>query len=152
MNRIVRFLSGVCIMMGIFAGGFIPARAHSQEKALGKQLLIELYGCDTLLINDAKVIENVLLEAARLAGATIITHTFHTFSPQGVSGVVVVAESHLAIHTWPEAGYCAIDIFTCGDLTDNHKAFAYIAQSLKAASSSLTELRRGILPALITAS
>lgn len=59
---------------------------------------------------------------------------------------VVVAESHLAIHTWPEYGYCAIDIFTCGDLTDNHKAFMHLVKALKASSSSLTELRRGILP------
>lgn len=146
MNRICRIISIIGIMMGSFGFGYSQVHMQHQDQALGKQLLIELYGCESSVINDFLLVEAILLEAAREAGATIVTHTFHKFSPQGVSGVVVVAESHLAIHTWPEYGYCAIDIFTCGDLTDNHKAFMHLAKALKASSSSLTELRRGILP------
>jgi S-adenosylmethionine decarboxylase len=114
-------------------------------KELGKQLIIELYGCDRELINNTDYIEKTLLAAAEAAKATVLEHNFHKFSPHGVSGAIIIAESHMTIHTWPEYGYCAVDIFTCGDLTDNPAAMNLIKKELKAEYCSATELKRGLL-------
>ena len=81
----------------------------------GRHLLVEYGGCDSDLLNDLEFIETLMKQAAISAKATIVTSTFHMFAPQGVSGVVVVQESHLSIHTWPERGYAAVDFYTCGD-------------------------------------
>ena len=83
--------------------------------ALGKHLLLELNDCDKEVLNDLSFLKGILLAAATEAGATVLGESFHHFNPQGVSGVVVITESHLLIHTWPEYGYAAADIFTCGD-------------------------------------
>ena len=83
--------------------------------------------------------------AARKAHATIINSTFHHFSPHGVSGVVVIQESHLAIHTWPEFGFAAIDIFTCGDTINALAAYEHLKTTLQARHSSATEMQRGLL-------
>ena len=80
------------------------------NRTLGRHLLLELYNCDTSLLNDTKRIEAALVEAARLVGATIIDTSFHHFSPYGVSGVVIIAESHITVHTWPEYNYAAVDV------------------------------------------
>lgn len=80
--------------------------------ALGTQLLLELKHCNADLLDDLPYIRDALLQAANKTGATVIGQSFHQFSPQGVTGVVAIAESHLCIHTWPEFGYAAVDIFT----------------------------------------
>ncbi len=84
--------------------------------ALGVCIFLDLEGCNREILEDGKRIEDIMLEAARIAKATIIGRIFHNFNPHGTSGVVVIAESHLAIHTWPEYGVASIDIYTCGDL------------------------------------
>jgi S-adenosylmethionine decarboxylase proenzyme len=84
-------------------------------------------------------------EAARRCGATIVEKVFHTFNPHGISGVVVIAESHLAIHTWPEYGYAAVDLFTCGDDINPELAFEYLEARLQAGSYTVMEMRRGLL-------
>ena len=84
--------------------------------------------------------------AATEAGATVVEKAFHQFNPHGVSGVVIVAESHLFIHTWPEYGYAAVDIFTCGDSINAGKAAELLAKTLQSGSSSMIELRRGVIP------
>jgi S-adenosylmethionine decarboxylase proenzyme len=84
-------------------------------------------------------------KAALVCGATIVSSVFHTFNPHGVSGVVVIAESHLAIHTWPEYRYAAVDVFTCGTIVDPAKAIQSIQKSLKAGSMESKELTRGEL-------
>ena len=114
-------------------------------KSLGKHLIIELFQCDRGILNDLKTLEYQLLEAVKLSGATIIQPFFHQFSPHGITGVVVVAESHFAIHTWPEYGYCALDIFTCGEQIKAHKALEYLKRNLKAVSVSVIETKRGVL-------
>ncbi len=114
-------------------------------KALGNQLIAELYGCDAKIIDSVQKVEQIFVEAANKANATVIEHNFHNFSPHGVSGAVIIKESHFAVHTWPEYGYCAVDIFTCGDLTDNSVALAIIKSGLQAEHISVTELRRGLL-------
>ena len=100
-------------------------------KSLGKHLIIELFQCDRGILNDLKTLEYQLLEAVKISGATIIQPCFHQFSPHGITGVVVVAESHFAIHTWPEYGYCALDIFTCGEQIKAHEALEYLKKNLK---------------------
>jgi S-adenosylmethionine decarboxylase len=113
--------------------------------ALGKHVIAELYGCNSAIINNQELIEDIMLEAVELSGATIVKPVFHKFSPHGVSGMVVVSESHFAIHTWPEYGYCALDIFTCGDLINNQIALDHLKSKLQAANISVVEMKRGLL-------
>ncbi len=113
--------------------------------ALGQHILVEFVGCDPHILNDVTTIEQGMLDAADRANATIINSTFHYFSPYGVSGVVVIQESHLAVHTWPEYRYAAVDLFTCGDDVDPWKAFDYLKDVFKAQNYSALETRRGSL-------
>ncbi len=113
--------------------------------SLGKQMLVEFYNCSPENLNDENLLKEVMEVAAVTAGATVINSTFHSFSPYGITGVVIVAESHLSIHTWPEYGYAAVDIFTCGDLIDNSKALVYIQEQISSEYYSVVEMRRGIL-------
>jgi S-adenosylmethionine decarboxylase len=106
--------------------------------------LCELSGCDTNILTDVQGVEDILKAAALKANATILTTAFHRFEPHGVSGVVVIAESHLSIHTWPETGYAAMDFYTCGQATDPWAACEYAAKMLRAKSMRTTEVKRGI--------
>lgn len=113
------------------------------EQVLGKQLIVELFNCDQEFLKDVSTVESVLLDAARAANATVVDHCFHQFSPHGVSGVVVISESHIAVHTWPEHQYCAIDIFTCGDLIDNNRALAVLKKGLRCRQIKVFKVDRG---------
>ena len=113
--------------------------------ALGKHLLLELKGCNKEALNDLSFLRETLLAAASEAGATVLGESFHRFNPQGVSGVVVITESHLFIHTWPEYGYAAADIFTCGDSVQPDKAAEMLIEKLGSKNHSITEIPRGIL-------
>lgn len=112
-------------------------------KALGRHILAEFFECDTHILNDSKLIEIYMKQAAIDCNATIINSVFQTFNPHGVSGVVVIAESHLAIHTWPEYGYAAVDVFTCGDTVDPWVATRSLQEALKAKKVTTVELNRG---------
>lgn len=112
--------------------------------ALGSHILVEFMNCDPHIMNDVAAIERDMVEAARSAGATVINSTFHHFSPWGVSGVVVIQESHLAIHTWPEYGYAAVDLFTCGDM-NAWISFDFLKEAFKSKSYSAIEMKRGSL-------
>jgi len=114
-------------------------------KALGQQTSVEYYKCNPEILNDVSAIKRAMREAARLAGATIVTEAFHLFNPHGVSGVVVIAESHLAIHTWPEYGYAAVDLFTCGDDVNSELAFIHLKSELQAVDFTAVEMKRGLL-------
>jgi len=113
--------------------------------ALGKHLLLELKDCDEEVLNDLSFLKGILLAAASEAGATVLGESFHQFSPQGVSGVVMIAESHLVIHTWPEYGYAAVDIFTCGNSVQPERAAEVLVRKLGAKNHSTLEMPRGIL-------
>ena len=113
--------------------------------ALGRHLLLELKGCDPEILNDLEFLKSSLSETAVQIGATVIGDSFHRFSPQGVSGVVIISESHLFIHTWPEYGYAAVDVFTCGETVDPTLAVKPLVEKLGSKSSSVLELKRGIL-------
>ena len=114
-------------------------------KALGKHLLLELNGCDHKLLNDISFIKETMLAAAKESGATILGESFHQFSPQGVSGVIIIAESHLTVHTWPEHGYAGADIFTCGTRVKPEKAAKVIIAKLKPSTHSIILMERGII-------
>jgi len=91
-------------------------------------------------------VKEILVGAARACGATIVDVAFHEFNPFGVSGVVVIAESHLSVHTWPEYRYAAVDIFTCGDVIKPEEAAAYVASRFRCKNPSIIEVKRGLFP------
>ncbi len=113
-------------------------------EALGRQILVECYECNEEVLNDVSQIESILLEATRASGASIISHKFHKFSPHGVSGMVVIAESHVAIHTWPEYAYAAVDIFTCGETIDPWVIQEYLKKCFGSRNTSAMEMKRGM--------
>ncbi len=112
-------------------------------QALGRHILVEMYECNPSFLNDVEYIEKSMVEGTRKANATIIQSTFHKFSPHGVSGVIVIAESHVAIHTWPEYKYAAVDIFTCGETIDPWIIFDYLREKFECTWASRLELKRG---------
>ncbi len=113
--------------------------------ALGTHLLIELRDCNPDILRNLDKVRNALVSAAKEAKATIVDISFHEFNPFGISGMVVIAESHLSIHTWPEYGYAAVDIFTCGDIIKPEVAASYLIKQFKSKSPSIVEVKRGIL-------
>ncbi len=112
--------------------------------ALGRHILVEFYGCPMETLTDLEQIKQSMVAAALEAGAEVKETVFHQFSPQGVSGVVVISESHLAIHTWPEFGYAAVDVFTCGQTVDPWVSCNYLKKSFSAQNMSAREIERGI--------
>lgn len=112
--------------------------------ALGRHILAEIYGCDSNILDNCDLIEDIMVKAAIEAGAEVREVAFHKFSPQGVSGVVVISESHITIHTWPELGYAALDVFTCGNNVNPWSACNYMTKMLKAKNVTATEIKRGV--------
>ncbi len=108
----------------------------------GRHIIMDASGCNPETLNNLEVLKQILVDAAERANATVLNVAFHHFTPQGVSGVVVISESHLSIHTWPEYGYAALDFYTCGD-ADPKLACEYVAEKLGAASVQTTEIVRG---------
>jgi S-adenosylmethionine decarboxylase len=107
--------------------------------------LVELRECNSKILSDLKKVQDVLVTAAKVADATIVEAAFHEFNPFGISGMVIIVESHLSIHTWPEYDYAAVDIFTCGDILKPDKAVAYLIEKFQSKNPSVVELKRGIL-------
>lgn len=112
---------------------------------LGRHVIIELWGCGEI-INDAARVERAMRDAVQAANATLLDIFVHEFSPQGVTGVAVLAESHLSIHTWPEYGYAAADVFTCGSTTKPEAAAEVLRKAFKASNADVRELERGVMP------
>ena len=113
--------------------------------ALGTHLLIELRECNPEILKSLKKVRNALVSAAKEARATIVDISFHEFNPFGISGVVVIAESHLTVHTWPEYGYAAVDIFTCGEVIKPEVAASFLIKQFECRNPSVVEMKRGIL-------
>jgi len=114
--------------------------------SLGRHLLLELHDCSSEILNNLETVKGALVEAAKRAEATIIDVVFHEFNPFGISGVVVIAESHLSIHTWPEYRYAAVDIFSCGTTLKPAEAAAYLVEQFRASRASCVEVKRGVFP------
>lgn len=116
--------------------------------SLGSHLLVELKECDAGILKDLDVVREAMVSAAERAGATVVEASFHEFSPFGISGMVIIAESHLSVHTWPEYGYAAVDIFTCGEQLKPALAVSHLIEEFKCGSPSVVEMKRGILSPL----
>jgi S-adenosylmethionine decarboxylase len=106
---------------------------------------VELRDCNPKILKDLAKVKNALVSAAKEAKATIVDISFHEFNPFGISGMVIIAESHLSIHTWPEYAYAAVDIFTCGDLIKPEVAASFLIREFESKTPSIVELKRGIL-------
>lgn len=126
-----------------------PLKAFEQDGVeeinLGQHVLAEFFECDPNILNSIDKVEKYMVDAALECGATIVQKCFHMFNPYGVSGVVIISESHLAIHTWPELGYAAVDLFTCGDKCDPKIAYEFLKKKFNSQNASFSELKRGIL-------
>ena len=114
--------------------------------ALGRHVLVELYDCNEELLNNPQFIEEQMLKAAEKSKATVVSSSAHHFNPFGVSGVVVIAESHITIHTWPEHHYAAVDIFTCGETVDPWTISHHLEEALDCKKISQSEIKRGLFP------
>lgn len=113
--------------------------------ALGTHLLVELKDCNPEILKNLEKVRKAMVSAAKEARATILDVSFREFQPFGISGVIVIAESHLTIHTWPEYGYAAVDIFTCGDVIKPEVAASYLVKQFESKNPSVMEMKRGIL-------
>jgi len=109
---------------------------------LGQHCTFEIYGTKSELLNDLQFINDTLRKAAIICGATILDSVFHTFDPQGITFILLLSESHISIHTWPEKGCAAIDIYTCG-LSNPESAMWYIIEQFKPKSHSTKSFPRG---------
>jgi len=112
---------------------------------LGQHVIIELWGCNDS-INDAGLVRTAMLNAVEAAHATLLDLNVHTFSPHGVTGVAVLSESHLSVHSWPEYGYVAADVFTCGDTTQPRLAADVLRRAFGATRCEVKEIIRGVMP------
>ena len=114
----------------------------SKSNIVGKHCILELYECDRLKLNDESFVRTTITTAAKLAGAHLLNLITHKFDPQGVTGLALLAESHISVHTWPENGYAAIDVFTCGDQTVPDRACEIFRQEFHAQRFSLKSFQR----------
>jgi len=114
-----------------------------QITPLGQHCILELYGCPPDLLNDVQHVREAIAEASRRGLSTLLELSSHRFYPQGVTAVALLAESHLSIHTWPECGYAAVDIFTCGETADPRRACDYLLEQFAAGRHSMLVLPRG---------
>ncbi|MCP3954739.1 MAG: adenosylmethionine decarboxylase [Desulfobacterales bacterium] len=121
-------------------------RSGGSRFALARQITIEYYNCDERPLLDKGYLEKAMLTAAEESGATIVSSSFNSFAPQGISGVVIIAESHFTVHAWPEHNYAAVDMFTCGDI-DLDKAVDSLQAALGADRTVISaDLNRGLIP------
>jgi len=120
-----------------------PAIAQmNTSDAIGKHCILELYDCNHERLDDEAFLRDAITDAAKRAGATLLHLVTHHFEPQGVTGLALLAESHISIHTWPESGYAAVDVFTCGDHTMPERACQVLIDALEAGNHKLTSFRR----------
>ena len=112
----------------------------------GRHLILDMYGCSKVVLDDRQLLVQALESALRMAKANVLRIISNKFEPQGVTVLALLAESHASNHTWPEIGYCAIDLYTCGEETDTHAAAQYLKNRLAAENVEEKELVRSITP------
>lgn len=118
---------------------------------VGKHCILELYGCPSDLLNHVAFIEATLQKAAEIAKSTLLKQVAYQFEPTGVTALALLAESHISIHTWPESGYIAIDVFTCGQHTQPEQACHYLVEAFQSSDHSLVTMARGRFSARLQA-
>ncbi len=117
-----------------------------EMKVLGRHIIAEMYGCDPVLLSDVDKSVSILREAVESAGATYLGEFHKRFEPWGgVTVIIALAESHISLHTWPEYGYAALDIFTCGEKADPWRAYEYVVKRFKPKKVNVTEMMRGLI-------
>jgi S-adenosylmethionine decarboxylase len=114
----------------------------SPSVAVGTHCILEVYGCPAEALNNPERIQQALRDAARVADSTLLDEVCHQFKPHGVTALALLAESHISVHTWPETGYAAVDVFTCGEHTKPEKACVYLVEALQAANYTLQTVQR----------
>ncbi len=119
--------------------------ARRAPQYLGRHILAEFFECDPNVLNNPELVEKYMLQAALECGATVVNKCFHLFAPHGVSGVVIISESHLAIHTWPEYGYAAVDLFTCGEQCDPKVSYEFLKEKFNSRDAKYSQLNRGLM-------
>ncbi|HHT9129373.1 MAG TPA: adenosylmethionine decarboxylase [Candidatus Brocadiaceae bacterium] len=110
---------------------------------LGRHVILEMWGCGKAIIDNADSVKEILIKATEAIKATLVDVVCHRFSPYGVTGVAILAESHISVHTWPEYGYAAVDIFICGNTINPMNAASYMISGFHAKETSTLELKRG---------
>ncbi len=118
--------------------------AKITHSPIGHHYIVEASGCDPKVIGNVEQVQQILVKAAEIAGASVWSISCSKFPPSGVSGVVVISESHISTHTWPEMGYAALDIYTCGTRVKPEKGVIYAIEAFGAETSHITEITRGI--------
>ena len=126
-------------LAGIDSMGATPPEDHQ----LGTHLLVEMYDCQNLPAQ-VEDLQSQMEHAAALMGATIVASRFHAFNPQGLSGVVVIVESHLAIHTWPEYQCACVDLFTCSPIMDSNRGIEFLQRAFQAGRVEQVQVARGL--------
>jgi len=117
-----------------------------KHSAIGSHCILELHGCPYDILDNETLVREAIARASQKSLSTLLHLSSHHFEPQGVTAVGLLAESHISIHTWPELGYAACDIFTCGASAQPARACEFLAATLRAASRSLQVLTRGQRP------
>jgi S-adenosylmethionine decarboxylase proenzyme len=115
----------------------------TELKPLGRHMLLELYQCPINILDNIPKIESILIDVVNRVGAKLVNKTFHHFLPHGVSGVVVIAESHITIHTWPEHNYAAVDVFTCDEKTDYQLVEKLLVENFQSKKHQQQTIKRG---------
>lgn len=115
----------------------------SKQKTVGSHLIAEMVDCNFSVLNDEKRIKEAMLNASAAAGFTVLDVSVKKFDPQGVTAILLLSESHFSIHTWPELGYAAVDMFTCSKTCDPNEAFRVLVNYLKPKRYSTKEMTRG---------
>lgn len=115
-----------------------------EEPSLGSHLLVELFGCEAKLLEEERTVGDAMREAAVQSEATIVAQSFHEFKPWGVSGAVIIQESHYTVHTWPEHEYAAVDLFYCGGTVLVHKAVEVLQRRFRPKRIKFLVVRRGL--------
>jgi len=116
-------------------------REKNQHQYSGIHLIAEFWSGK--IIDDSKKIEKILIEAVKKANNTPLEVVIHKFQPQGITGIVLLAESHIAIHTWPEFNYVALDIYTCGNKANPIKALDYLRKQFNPERCEIRKIKRG---------
>jgi S-adenosylmethionine decarboxylase len=120
----------------------MPEEKFNME-TIGRHVISDLWECNANFLDNIEFIEKVMVDAALEAGADIREITFHKFHPQGISGVIIISESHLTIHSFPEHRYASIDIYTCGEIINPHVAAKFLAEHLESKRVESLEIPRG---------
>ncbi len=112
------------------------------KNTFGQHFLVEFLQCNAETLKNVETVKLNLLKSAQESNATIVSHHFHQFQPDGVSGVILIEESHFSIHTWPEHQYAAFDVFTCGPM-DPNIAIDVLKQAFEAKTVNIKTIARG---------